>query len=1331
MKKIFLLISFFFVINVFSQDIINIYDPDNLVGQTLADPCSYFDGEYQIFLNELYWIGEGTPTNHLITYSIECVSYPFVPNCFHIESTTSSCISGNTARYFIVLTDDLRNYNINNPYQGEGWSVAGGKTVYQKCEQYAFNLVTNENETSWLSFPASLVSTAYTTSLGPSDRMYLPHSVLLITLNVHETEDITSDIKVKISWVYDNTRGRMQKYPFINNNLGTIEKERFDVTFFPNFKYDENGHYYNTTGNLTWFEGAHPATVIEPLGSINYYHNTDIVNPDIPYYPPDPSLYGDPFPWNNNSNFYYYPAPYALLSSPLRNANGSAYAGYDNDGEITDNVQEGQPHTYEIYDPIDLSLINPDEKIIYNPSELEVYCNLTFPQDYKFLTVHGQYPDKAWVEANNFESDDDLRNVLCPSDQIDENGEFLSEYIIHNKTITVQEGVTIMDTKFTGDGTIEYYPDNFNGNFKIGQDFTVNLYSQNFYINYGQKVWESEINFLGSVIYVEPGATLTVTNTLNMGEDSKIIVKRGAKLIIDGGIITGDSWQGIEVWGTSSQPQTLEYQGLVKVINGGTIKNAVCGIRAVKMDDPVEGGGETPNPSYSGGIVQAYDAVLQSNKTAVRFYEYTADNSISYFKNTDFFANYNSPDYLVYISGIDGISFTGCTFEDLRTNINITQRVNGITARDARIYVDESCDMYGNCTSSVFSDLNYGINAMTHDPMKTVTVKNSVFDKNHRSVFLSRTDNAIVLFNEFHPYTGPTMNGEDSYCLYLDYCSDYTVEENNFEHTGDQPGGIGLVINNSGADNNMIYRNDFSNLQYATLAENCNRGESQLVGLQIKCNDYWDNYQDIAVTADGEVEYPGIAHNQGADGGTDMQAGNLFSLNNNGNLESDYSTFKQAPITYYHHDPDASLQPRVKPEYYSEKFISLNKQNTIFLINESCPSDFSGGGGGSESDRDGMRSSMAENDSKADSVNALLSALVDGGNTEVLRQEVLQTMPPGAYDTYMALMGKSPYLSDSVLIATIEKEDALPNVLVKDILVANPQSAKSPEIMDKVEEKTVPMTDQMKAEILLGKYIVAAKEKLESQASYYRSARAAALKYLKQSYINDTLDPAAGDSLIALLESENGLHEKYQLAFAYLNKGDVESANTLVASLPSLYQFNAQQQQTYDDFAQLYGVISDLQTSAMPLDSLSAAQLQTLQQLADNSHNFAGAAARNILTIVAAYNYDEPVILPEAGMKSGIVFDLPGVSRNYKPEYVDIYPNPAMDYIIVELNKTNVNGVTLTLYDGKGNIIRTATIPGKTQYYVMGLKGLKPGIYILKADMDGKNIGSKKFSIVK
>ncbi len=75
--------------------------------------------------------------------------------------------------------------------------------------------------------------------------------------------------------------------------------------------------------------------------------------------------------------------------------------------------------------------------------------------------------------------------------------------------------------------------------------------------------------------------------------------------------------------------------------------------------------------------------------------------------------------------------------------------------------------------------------------------------------------------------------------------------------------------------------------------------------------------------------------------------------------------------------------------------------------------------------------------------------------------------------------------------------------------------------------------------------------------------------------------------------------------------------------------------------------------------------------------------------------------------------------------------NAAMNYIVVELNRTNLSGAVLTLYDSRGNIIKSAEMPGKTQAYVMGLKEVKPGIYILKADMDGKTIGSKKFSIIK
>jgi hypothetical protein len=37
-----------------------------------------------------------------------------------------------------------------------------------------------------------------------------------------------------------------------------------------------------------------------------------------------------------------------------------------------------------------------------------------------------------------------------------------------------------------------------------------------------------------------------------------------------------------------------------------------------------------------------------------------------------------------------------------------------------------------------------------------------------------------------------------------------------------------------------------------------------------------------------------------------------------------------------------------------------------------------------------------------------------------------------------------------------------------------------------------------------------------------------------------------------------------------------------------------------------------------------------------------------------------------------------------KQELVKIYPNPAQDYIIVELLTGNVNGANITIYDSKG-----------------------------------------------
>jgi hypothetical protein len=166
----------------------------------------------------------------------------------------------------------------------------------------------------------------------------------------------------------------------------------------------------------------------------------------------------------------------------------------------------------------------------------------------------------------------------------------------------------------------------------------------------------------------------------------------------------------------------------------------------------------------------------------------------------------------------------------------------------------------------------------------------------------------------------------------------------------------------------------------------------------------------------------------------------------------------------------------------------------------------------------------------------------------------------------------------------------------------------------------------------------------------------------------------------------------------------------------------------YDDYYQLINVYYELYQSGLGIDSLSETQKSALYLLADNVSNMAGGYARNILIEVDSFEYSEPIILPESGLKSGsIVFDLPDI-KSFKPEYIKLYPNPAKDYIIVELLTGNIDGANISVYDNQGKHLLAGEIPGKKQHCILPIKNLKTGIYYLKIEMGGKTMESKKFS---
>lgn len=89
------------------------------------------------------------------------------------------------------------------------------------------------------------------------------------------------------------------------------------------------------------------------------------------------------------------------------------------------------------------------------------------------------------------------------------------------------------------------------------------------------ETWNFDIKLYSDII-IRSGAILNVTGKISMADQAKIIIKRGATLIVDGGTITSSNstWQGIKIIGNENGiPSLFGSKGKVIFRNGAVIGN--------------------------------------------------------------------------------------------------------------------------------------------------------------------------------------------------------------------------------------------------------------------------------------------------------------------------------------------------------------------------------------------------------------------------------------------------------------------------------------------------------------------------------------------------------------------------------------------------------------------------------------------------------------------------------------------------------------------------------------------------------------------------------------
>ncbi|MES1244403.1 MAG: hypothetical protein ABUT39_22555 [Acidobacteriota bacterium] len=364
----------------------------------------------------------------------------------------------------------------------------------------------------------------------------------------------------------------------------------------------------------------------------------------------------------------------------------------------------------------------------------------------------------------------------------------------------------------------------------------------------------SGVRYLSNDLTITPGATLTLTGTLNMSRDTRIIVQRGATLNVNGGTITnacGEMWHGIDVWGTASAPQNLAgAQGKVIVQNGAKIENAVEAITTGRIV------GDDFDWAYTGGVVQASNSSFYNNRRSVQFMYYHWMNgsselsNLSYFKNCTFETNrlLNEPTVLPYshlsLYEVKNVSILGCKFNNTASAsvFGVNDRGMGVVSYDAQYTLDDLFNVSSPpsvVASSVFSGLTYGVRAdFTAGVSKSATIVNSDFNNVQRGVHIRSSKGSVVSLNNFNGVPNAlTANSADAtWGVLMDNASNLSVSNNTVTGaSASYQNNYGVIIDNCGSSAaSRVQFNTLKNLYTGIQARGANGSGTN--GVQFRCN---------------------------------------------------------------------------------------------------------------------------------------------------------------------------------------------------------------------------------------------------------------------------------------------------------------------------------------------------------------------------------------------------------------------------------------------------------------------------------------------------------------
>ena len=861
------------------------------------------------------------------------------------------------------------------------------------------------------------------------------------------------------------------------------------------------------------------------------------------------------------------------------------------------------------------------------------------------------------------------------------------------------------------------------GSFYINENYTHLdniIIQQNTTESYDNVDWTLKRN-----IILEANSELTIDNSIiRLSKTSKIIVKQGAKLIVDN--TTFDRlqsclvpyWLGIEVWGNKDEGQTEEFQGKL-VLNGTTIEHAH---EAVQLWNP-------DHYNTSGGMISAINTIFRNNHRAVSFLAYknirfgVEWNYESSFKQCTFENNTNydmDNPFTSFITmwKVRGVHFTACDF------INSSEFPDG----KAIYTLDAGYKFKGECTGVVgpngecisgwetnnFTSFIKAIeSANTPDPTiipYAINITDSYFYDNQYGIYMTTVDNAATMLNnEFKIGNNGAINFEKAQCGYfsargiqMNQSFGFTIEENNFEKMQGSSSGndiVGVLVSDCPIVLDDIYLNEFTDLTAGNQADGYNRlvSTNDNHGVTYLCNENINNTIDIFIADNSMIT--------GHVGSSQKAAGNKFSTTN----PQIQNNFTQEVNYYWFNQPNEEL------EYYSDYVTPIQVYN-----NNECLSNFGGGNGNdpklilTSEEKAAVEQEFYQNYQDYNSVADLLEQLKDGGSTETTNLSIATAQPSDTWELRSNLLGKSPYLSKEVLMEASDRTDVLPESVLFEILSANPDELRKTDLMDHLENKQQPLPNYMINILKQMATGVSAKTALIGQKAQAFTTKTKAAQSMIRSIKNE--DQLNIQALRNWLGNMENIAADKQIIGTYLYEENYTAANNLLDLIPNLYNLEGEKLQDFNDYKDLLNLQINLKQEDRNIFTLNDSEKTQLLAFAENSTGDAKYGARSILSFVYGDNYCDCItpIEGSGNKSSSYVYSQDdmakamGLSLNAKP-------SPAMTYTSVDFTlPIGIERAELQLINIEGKIIYSQKVSGMQGQVTLDIRYYKSGAYIFR-----------------